>query len=101
MKALVPAAALMLIATVVGIRAANADPRPRGSEKILVQDSEERYVRVVGSHIPQKVHLRSIGTDTPYNVRVYTQRELQSTGRPTLAEALALDPAVQISSRGR
>lgn len=65
----------------------------------LITDSPEKYVMVTGSNIPQKVKRKSIGTDTAFNVRIFTQRELMSTGRPTVGEALALDPAVQLSSR--
>lgn len=75
-----------------------AQPNNGDEEKTLKQNSEERYVLLTGSHVPQKVKVRSIGTDTPYNVRIYTQRELQSTGRSTPAEALsALDPSITIS----
>ena len=69
----------------------------RNRSKNLVQDEEERYVLVTGSNIPQRVKLRSIGTDTPYNIRIYTRAELLSTGRQTVAGALALDPSIQIS----
>ena len=75
----------------------NADPKSRRTEKMLVQDSQERYVRVTGSNIPQKVQLRSIGTTTPYNLRIYTRRELESRGTGTVAGGLALDPSVRIS----
>lgn len=70
------------------------------SDQMLINETQERYVHITGSHIPQKVTLRSIGTNTPYNVRIYTQRELLSTGRQTPAEALAaLDPSISISGR--
>ena len=77
--------------------AASADPKKRKEDKMLIQSSQERYVRVTGSHIPQKVQVRSIGTTTPYNLRIYTRRELESTGRGTVAGALALDPSITIS----
>jgi hypothetical protein len=77
--------------------ALKADPKNRRSEKMLVQDSQERYVRVTGSNIPQKVQLRSIGTTTPYNLRIYTRRELENRGTGTVAGGLALDPSVRIS----
>lgn len=80
---------------------AQAEPRSsrRGHSRILDQNEEERYVIVTGSRIPQKVKLKSIGTDSAYNVRIYTQRELLSTGRSTVAGALATDPSIQISGR--
>ena len=78
---------------------AQADPRGRRSQSgVLDQNNEERYVMVTGSNIPQKIKVRSIGTTTPYNLRVYSQRELQSTGRQTPGEALSvLDPSIQLS----
>jgi hypothetical protein len=79
---------------------AKAGPRDRRSDRMLINESEERYVYIAGSHIPQKVKLRSIGTNTPYNVRIYTQRELMSTGRQTPGEALAvLDPSITLTGR--
>jgi len=77
----------------------NAGPNRDESEKMLLQSEEERYVKVTGSHIPQRVKLKSIGTDTAYNIRIYTRRELQSTGRTTVGEALTLDPSIQLSGR--
>ncbi|HEX8680258.1 MAG TPA: hypothetical protein VF683_09880 [Chthoniobacterales bacterium] len=99
MKATILAKALVLA---VGVSAflsatAGADPNNRRTEKTLVQDSQERYVRVTGSNIPQKVQLRSIGTTTPYNLRIYTRRELESRGTGTVAGGLALDPSIRIS----
>ncbi|MFL6595182.1 MAG: hypothetical protein ACJ8HQ_07035 [Chthoniobacterales bacterium] len=87
--------------TAVLISVAKADPKKhRHSDKMLINESEERYVYVTGSHMPQKVKLRSIGTDTPYNVRIYAQREMLSTGRQTPGEALAvLDPSITITGR--
>ena len=78
----------------------NADPKNRHrNQKILEQSEEERTVYLTGSHIPQKVKVKSIGTDSGHNIRIYTQAELQSTGRSTVAEALALDPSIQQSGR--
>jgi hypothetical protein len=94
---LAKATILALCAGAVFTATANAGPKNRRSEKMLVQDSTERYVRVTGSNIPQKVQLRSIGTTTPYNLRIYTRRELESTGRGSVAGGLALDPSIRIS----
>lgn len=79
----------------VDVKADPAGNEPRS--KTLRQSEEERYVVVTGSHIPQRVKVKSIGTDSAYNVRIFTQEELRSTGRPTVQEALALDPSIQIS----
>lgn len=80
---------------------AQADPKPgKKHSKLLINEDEERYVMVTGSLIPQRVKLKSIGTNTPYNVRIYTQQELLSTGRQTAGGALAaLDPAITLHGR--
>ena len=99
MKAPILAKAIVLTVCMSALfsSAAKADPKNRRTEKMLIQDSTERYVRVTGSNIPQKVQLRSIGTTTPYNLRIYTRRELESTGRGSVAGGLALDPSILIS----
>lgn len=94
-----PIAELPAFASLVLSSAANAGPNRRQSEKVLEQSEEERYVMVTGSHLPQRVKEKSIGTTTPYNLRIYTRRELESTGRITVGEARTLDPSIQLSGR--
>lgn len=92
--------AALVLAIVVAFNAsvAQANPKKHCADQMLINESDERYVYIAGSHIPQKVKLRSIGTNTPYNVRIYTQRELLSSGRQTPGEALAaLDPSITLS----
>ncbi len=91
--------ALAVFASCLFTGMANAEPKARHSRSILEQNEEERYVLVTGSNIPQKVKVKSIGTDSAHNVRIYTNRELQSTGGQTVAEALSIDPSIQISGR--
>jgi hypothetical protein len=78
-----------------------ADPKNRHrDQKILQQNEEERYVYLTGSNLRQKVKVKSIGTDSAQNIRIYTRRELESTGRQTVGEALAtLDPSIQLTGR--
>ncbi len=79
---------------------AQANPRTPRTASVLDQDEEERYVLVTGSNIPQKIKRKSIGSTTPYNLRIYSQRELQSTGRSNVGEALSvLDPSISLSGR--
>ena len=102
MKATVLKSAAVFAAGVLtfGASVAQARPKKQQSDRMLINENEERYVYIAGSHIPQKVKLRSIGTDTPYNVRIYTQRELLSTGRQTPGEALSvLDPSITLTGR--
>ncbi len=90
---------VLIKATLVALfTAATANAQPQKVQSRTVdQSNEERYVRVTGSHIPQRVKLRSIGTDSAQNVRIYTASELQTTGGQTVAEALRIDPSIQIS----
>lgn len=85
----------------VALLAPVAQAEPRGhakSSSVLDQNEEERYVLVTGSHIPQRIKMKSIGSTTPYNLRIYSQRELLSTGRSNVGEALAaLDPSLRLS----
>ncbi len=98
MKTLGKIAAALTFIVGLGFTSAQADPvRHRSRSRILQQDETERYVYVTGSHIPQKLALKSIGTTTPYNLRIYTKAELDSTGRQTVAGALSIDPSITIS----
>jgi hypothetical protein len=77
---------------------AKADPKNRSrDQKILEESNKERTVYLTGSRLPQKVKVKSIGTDSAQNIRIYTRAELQSTGRQTVGAALALDPSIQLS----
>ena len=91
------AVAVATLASTLMLGAVSADPKPKS--KTLDQGEEEVWVRVTGSNIPQRVKRKSIGTDSVHNVRIYTKSELESTGRPTVAGALALDPSISISGR--
>jgi hypothetical protein len=99
MKSTIKLIAVLLLVAITHATVAHADPPARrGKSRILLNDEEERYVRVTGSNIPQRVKLRSIGTTTPYNLRIFTKAELDSTGRfgPT---GLGLDPSITITGR--
>ncbi len=98
MKTLAKIVAAVTFFAGLGVTGAQADPaKHRSHSRILQQDESERYVYVTGSHIPQKLALKSIGTTTPYNLRIYTKAELDSTGRQTVAGALSVDPSITIS----
>ena len=96
--ALLRATVLAFAVGAFAVSATNAEPQKRrGSSKTLDQSEEERHVVITGSHVPQKVKVKSIGTDSVHNVRIYTHRELISTGRQSVGEALALDPSIQLT----
>jgi hypothetical protein len=58
----------------------------------------DKYVFVTGSMIPQKVKVKSIGTATVSELRVYKRREIDQTGQFTTEGVLAQDPSVRIIS---
>lgn len=60
----------------------------------------EKLVFVTGSHIPQRIDVKAIGTNTTSPVRVYTRAEIDRTGRFTTEGILAQDPSVTIIGNG-
>lgn len=104
MKSLTFAKVIVLSVCFATLLTSIAQAGPRSSRhkksRVVAEGEEERYVVVTGSHIPQKVKVNTIGTTTPYNLRVYSRHQLDSTGRATPGEALrALDPSIQLSGR--
>jgi hypothetical protein len=75
---------------VVG-RAALGSPNDRQGEQCV-------YVDVTGSHIPQKIKIHRTGTLTASPLRVYNRREIDQTGRVTVAGVLAQDPSLTVTS---
>ncbi len=102
-----PVVKIALIALALGawtMPQATAEPRlkgKRGAKQVttpagLIVDSEERTVLLTGSHIPQRVRVKSIGTDSVHNVRIFTQREIMSINGGQIS-GIALDPSITIS----
>ena len=89
---------LAVTAVVGALFAVTGHAGPKPKSKTLNQDEEEKLVLVTGSHIPQRVKKKSIGTNSAHNVRIFTKDELQSTGRFGV-RGLGLDPSVQFSGR--
>ncbi len=101
---LVKGTALALIIGAFASAAAQAqpnEPRERRTASGLIIDADERYVLVTGSNIPQRVKRKSIGTDSVHNVRIFTQRELQTNNGGFGVGGIALDPSISISGGGR
>jgi hypothetical protein len=72
------------------------------TEQIYVKQevpSQEKLVYITGSQIPQRIKVKYIGTDAPWNIKVIGQHEIDISGRQTMADVLAHEN-VQIS-RGR
>jgi hypothetical protein len=69
------------------------------AEQIYVKQEvprDEKLVFVIGSQIPQRVKVKYIGTDVPWNIKVIGQHEIDISGRQTMADVLAHEN-VQIS----
>ena len=58
--------------------------------------TEEKLVFVTGSHIPQRVRLRPIGSATVSPVRIIDRHEIDGTGRSTTPGAFRNEPAARI-----
>jgi hypothetical protein len=69
-----------------------ASPNERSTDRYV-------YVFVTGSLIPQKVKVKSIGTNTVSPMRNYDRDEIDKTGRFTTRDVLALDPSVHVRGR--
>jgi outer membrane cobalamin receptor len=89
-------AALVLISAIAATAVCGSpnDQEERNGTK------KSKEVFVTGSRIPQKLKVKSIGTTTASEVRVYKRREIDQSGRFTTEGVLALDPSVKVISGG-
>ena len=65
---------------------------------VVWNNAPTKYVVLTGSYIPQKVVLRSIGTNTTDPLRIYNRNEIDKTGRVTTEGVLRLDPSLTVRS---
>jgi hypothetical protein len=97
-------AALGMLCALGFVSAVAADPpNSNGSQNpnhmvITTNDPPVKYVFVTGTYIPQKVVLRSIGTNTAFPLRIYRRSEIDRMGRVTTEEVLAQDPSLTVVS---
>ena len=75
-----------------------AVPAPAPPTVIVWNQNPTKYVVLTGSYIPQKVVLRSSGTNTTDPRRIYNRNEIDKTGRVSTEGVLALDPSVTVIS---
>ncbi len=89
----------LLVPAAVAFIVSGAIAEPKTESRTVSQHEDEKVVYVTGSNIPQRVKRKSIGTNSAYNVRIFTKSELETTGHfaPT---GLALDPSIQITQGG-
>ena len=69
-------------------------PSERVRDKRKVKPPQ-KYVMVTGSHIPQAVKVKSIGTATTSPLRVIERKEIDKSGRFTTKDVLADDPSIR------
>jgi len=97
-------AALGMLCALGFVSAVAADPpNSNGSQnpnRMVVVSNEKptKYVVLTGSYIPQKVVVRSIGTNTAMPLRIYNRSEIDRTGRVTTEGVLRLDPSLTVQS---
>jgi hypothetical protein len=95
-------AALGMLFALGFVSAVAADPPkwPQNSNRMVVvtNDPPTKYVVLTGSYIPQKVVVRSIGTNTTDPRRIYNRSEIDRTGRVTTEDVLRLDPSLTVVS---
>jgi len=97
-------AALGMLCALGFVSAVAADPpNSNGSQnpnRMVVVSNEKptKYVVLTGSYIPQKVVVRSIGTNTTAPLRIIRRSEIDRTGRVTTEGVLAQDPSLTIQS---
>jgi outer membrane cobalamin receptor len=89
------------VVSLVGIGIVAADPLAAAvTGKKKEEGKRQELVFVTGSHIPQRVQVKAIGTKTTSPVRVYTRAEIERTGQFTTQGILAQDPSVRIIGNG-
>jgi len=97
-------AALGMLCALGFVSAMAADPPnsndSRNPNRMVVVSNEPptKYVVLTGSYIPQKVVVRSIGTNTTEPRRIYHRSEIDRTGRVTTEDVLRLDPSLTVQS---
>lgn len=88
------------LVSLLGSGLLQADPLAPAVSGKKTEKKQGKVVFVTGSHIPQKVDVKAIGTNTTSPVRVYTREEMDRTGRFTTDGILAQDPSVTILGNG-
>ena len=95
-KSLTTALALLLVSG-VGATAFARSPR----EDVDSNNNHYISVMVTGSHIPQRVRIKRIGTLTEYPLRVFDRREIDQTGAFNTEDVLRHDPDLRVHGFGQ
>jgi hypothetical protein len=94
---LTKAALAILLAGILGATASARGPRDDSD----TENNHYVYVMVTGSNIPQKVHIKSIGTTTESPVRVFKRHEIDQTGAFNTEDVLRHDPNITVHGFGQ
>ena len=93
-------AALKTIALVIAIAAfssvAKAEPR---EDRRRAKASDDQYVFVTGSMLPQRVEKKAVGTKTVSNLRIIGRDEIDGRGHTTTADILRNEPSLFVRGR--
>ena len=99
---------ITLLLTALGLVAMNnvlaldrEDVNTPGTVHGLRIQQREKLVFVLGSNIPRRVKIKSIGTDTVDPIRVIDRTEMNATNAHTAAGVVALDPSFNVHGHGR
>ena len=94
---------ITLLLTALGLVAMNnvlaldrEDVNTPGTVHGLRIEQREKLVFVLGSNIPRRVKIKSIGTDTVDPIRVIDRTEINATNAKTAAGVVALDPSFNV-----
>jgi hypothetical protein len=83
--------AAVLVGIVVGMLPGFRTFAGSHAEQIYVKQeapTDEKLVYVTGSRIPQRVKVKYIGTEVPWNIKVIGQHEMDISGRRSVADIL-------------
>lgn len=89
----------LLVGIITGMLPAFRSFAGSRAEQIYVKQeipNQEKLVYVTGSRIPQRVKVKHIGTETPWNVKVIGQHEIDLSGRQTVRDVFVTEPSVRI-----
>jgi hypothetical protein len=97
---------IILLLTAFGLVAVNnvlardrEEVNTPGTVHRLRIEQREKLVFVLGSNIPKRVKIKSIGTDTVDPIRVIDRTEINNTNAHSAAGVVALDPSFNVHGR--
>ena len=97
MKIHVALKTIVLVATFGAfVSIAQAEPR---EDRRRAKQSDDQYVYVTGSLLPQRVEKKAVGTKTVSNLRIIGRDEIDGRGHTTTADILRNEPSLFVRGR--